>query len=441
MNRELFGTDGVRGLAGEYPLNEEGARHIGAAVGRYFAGQGQSVIIGHDPRESSDDLVKALTEGLMAGGVQVVRVGIIPTPGLAYLTREHDQFKAGIMVTASHNGYEHNGIKVFGSKGDKLPDESEVILNKLIEDPIEEKVGGTVTDKPELIGEYEDFLVSSGHDLDLRGLNIATDTANGAASGLAQRVFERLGARVTPLFDHCDGKNINAHCGATDPRSLVDHVVRNKLALGIAVDGDADRLVMVDAKGQILDGDRLLYILAVSGHHKGVIGTIMSNGGLETALKHQHIVFKRTAVGDRYVLEELLRSGYTLGGEQSGHIIQSQLLETGDALLAAVTILAALRASGRSLHEWREDVQLISQATVNVPLQNKAALNSSAAQHYIDSQTKALGGQGRLLIRPSGTEPLLRVMVEADGAEKRAHDIADELSQLLSQYTAEKEVI
>jgi phosphoglucosamine mutase len=437
MSREFFGTDGVRGLAGEYPLDEEGARHIGAAVGQYFATSGQGVVIGHDPRESSPKLVRALTDGLNCSGVIVTRVGVIPTPGLAYLTRQHNEFKAGLMVTASHNSYEYNGIKVFGPSGDKLPDESEYILNKLIKERVTGKSSGSVIDKPDMVREYEDFLVDNGHGLNLHSMAVAFDSANGAASGLGQRVFERLGAHVTSLFDHCDGKNINDGCGATDTRVLAERVVKDQLDLGIAVDGDADRLMMVDGHGHVIDGDQLLYILAVSGHHNGVVATVMSNVGLEQALKRHNIRLLRTAVGDRYVLDGLKKSGLTLGGEKSGHIILPELLATGDALLAAVVLLTAIYNSKRDLADWCQEVQLVPQALVNISLPNKTALDNPHVKNFIKKQHEAIDGKGRVLIRPSGTEPLVRVMVEAQQADKLVLDIAEGLERQLMRTNKE----
>ncbi|HEX4774540.1 MAG TPA: phosphoglucosamine mutase, partial [Candidatus Saccharimonadales bacterium] len=321
MTRELFGTDGVRGLAGEYPLNDEGAQRIGRAVGTHFAQAGQQILIGCDPRESSAQLVKALTEGLNSVGINVVSAGMLPTPGLAYITREHDEFVAGIMVTASHNPYQYNGIKVFDANGGKLPDNTEAIINHLIEEGAPDRGQGNFSEDHNLIHQYEDFLVNSTSGLQLNGLQIAVDAANGAASGLATRVLERLGATVTSLSDRPDGRNINAGCGATDTKALQQVVVDQKLALGIALDGDADRIIMVDHQGREVRGDYLLYILAITNHAPGIVATVMSNVAFEKELTRRGIELVRAAVGDRYVLEELLKTGYKFGGEEAGHII------------------------------------------------------------------------------------------------------------------------
>lgn len=433
MSRALFGTDGVRGLAGQYPLDDAGSERIGRAVGSYFAKPGQQIIIGCDTRESSESIVQALTAGLTAVGVNVILVGVLPTPGLAYLTREGEGIVAGVMVTASHNTYEYNGIKVFDGHGDKLNDETEATLNTLIKEGVTDREQGSSNSNSDLLKHYEDFLIQSAQGLTLDGLSIAIDTANGAASGIAKRVFEKLGAKVTPLFDTPDGRNINAGCGATDTAALAHQVVEHQLALGIALDGDADRLILVDGQGREVKGDHLLYLLALSGHHKGVVATVMSNLGFEQALKSQGIALERTDVGDRYVLEGLEKTGYKLGGEQSGHIIFPEILGTGDGLLAAVQTLKAISASGKDLAQWRDEVNVLPQALVNIPLSNKTLLEDAKVQAFIDAQTKQLEGKGRVLIRPSGTEPLARVMVEADDAQVVAERIAAELEKLMQQ--------
>jgi phosphoglucosamine mutase len=432
VSRELFGTDGVRGLAGQYPLDSDGVYRIGMAVGTQFATPGQQIVIGQDTRESSAQIVDGLIKGLNAVGVEAVTAGVLPTPGLAYSTRESEQFVAGIMVTASHNPYEYNGIKVFDNHGNKLTDEIETILNTLIKDGSPEKEAGTSRSDPELIHHYEDFLVACADGLNLHGLSIAVDTANGACSGLAERVLTRLGAGVTALFNTPDGRNINAGCGATDTATLAKRVLDDKLDIGIALDGDADRIIMIDSQGREVRGDYLLYILAVSGHCQGVVATVMSNLGFELALKRERIALERTDVGDRYVLEGLERTGYKLGGEQSGHIIFPDVLATGDGLLAGVKTLQAIDASHKNLAQWCDEVELLPQALVNIPLPDKAILQSPAVQTFIDTQTAAFAGKGRLLIRPSGTEPLARVMVEAEDAQAVAERIAAELKELIS---------
>jgi phosphoglucosamine mutase len=352
---------------------------------------------------------------------------------LAYLTREGDDFVAGVMVTASHNPYEYNGVKVFDKNGGKLTDETEVELNRLIESEITPRGSGEATSDSRLINSYEDFLVESAEGLGLSGLRLAVDSANGAASGLAERVFERLGAQVTALFDEPDGQNINTGCGATDTEALSREVTGQKLDLGIALDGDADRLVMVDGQGREVNGDYLMYLLAVSRQLKGVVATVMSNFGLEAALQKRDITLERVQVGDRYVLEGLQRTGFRLGGEQSGHLIFPELLPTGDGLLAAVQTLKALSDSGKSLAQWRDEVELLPQALVNIKLSDQSLLDQADVQAFIKGQTDRLAGKGRLLIRPSGTEPLARVMVEAPEATATAKRIATELEVLLKK--------
>jgi phosphoglucosamine mutase len=433
MSRELFGTDGVRGLAGEYPLDADGARRIGMAVGFNFAETGQKIVVGWDTRESSRTIVDNLTAGLNSVGVDVVLAGVLPTPGLSYLARETAEFVAGIMVTASHNPYQYNGIKVFDDNGDKLPDETEAVLNSLIKDGVAERGQGGVSSDDKLIRQYEDFLVGTAADLDLRGLRVAVDSANGAASGIAQRVFERLGAAVSVLFDQPDGRNINAGCGATDIAALQKTVTDNQLDLGVALDGDADRLMMVDSLGREVKGDYILYILAVVRQADGVVATVMSNLGFEKALAAKDIKLLRTDVGDRYVLQGLKQTGYKLGGEQSGHIIFPLVLATGDGLLAAVQTLRAVSTSGKSLAQWCDEVELLPQALVNIDLDDKLKLDRTEVKQYIEAKDAELAAMpGRLLIRPSGTEPLARVMVEAPGAQAVAEAIASELKELIA---------
>jgi len=436
MSRELFGTDGVRGLVGQYPLDSKGVYDIGMAVGTQFASPGKQMLLAYDTRESCTQIVGDLVKGLNAVGINVVIAGVLPTPGLAYSTREGDQFMAGIMVTASHNTYQYNGIKVFDTNGDKLSDETETKLNTLIKEGVPEREPCSSSTNQDLSAAYEDFLVGSVPGLNVAGLKIAVDTANGAASGLAAHVLKRVGADVTAMFDTPDGRNINDNCGATDTKALIERVIADKLSLGIALDGDADRVLLVDGKGREVKGDHLLYILAVVHGYKGVVATVMSNFGLELALKNHGIALKRTDVGDRYVLEGLDASGYKLGGEQSGHIILPELLATGDGLLAAVQTLQAISNSDKDLAQWRDEITLLPQALVNIPLADKALLKTPKVQSFIDAKTQELAGKGRVIIRPSGTEPIARVMVEADNAQSIAEHIAAELKELIEQNSS-----
>lgn len=433
MSRALFGTDGVRGIAGDFPLDQDGATKIGRAVGTHFAQPGQSIVLASDPRESSADLVHYVSEGLNQVGVDVVYIGVLPTPGLAYITRENTQFVAGVMITASHNPKEYNGIKVFDGNGDKLSDEVETRLNMLIDNGVTDREKGETTQDTQLVKTYEDFLVNCAGEFRLDGVKLAVDSANGAASGISQRVFERLGAEVTSLFDNPDGKNINDKCGATDTKALQATVVEQKLDLGIALDGDADRLVMVDNQGREVRGDYILYVLTISGGLKGVVVTVMSNLGFSQTLEKQGVKVERTAVGDRYVLEGLAKTGYLLGGEQSGHIILYDILKTGDGLLAAVKTVKAVVESDRTLAEWCDEVELLPQALVNIPLSDKSLLEAPKIKDYLAGVTQEFGSNGRVFIRPSGTEPLARVMVEAPGAEDKAQQIATQLQKLLDE--------
>jgi phosphoglucosamine mutase len=432
MSRELFGTDGVRGLFGKYPLDTEGATRIGRAVGTQFAEPGETVVIACDPRESSDELQTDVITGLLSVGVNVKVAGVLPTPGLAYITRQNEQFVAGIMITASHNPYQYNGVKVFDANGDKLTDESESGLNSLIEDGVPDRGQGVAAKDINLAQTYDEFLYDSVQGLRLDGVLIAVDAANGAASGLAERTFLSFGALVTGMFNTPNGRNINDGCGATNVAALATAVVDNNLTMGVALDGDADRVVLVDSQGRTLNGDHIIYILAVANDLKGVIATSMSNLGLENACRDKGIDFKRVDVGDRYVLEGLRSTGYKLGGEQAGHIILPDLLATGDGLLAAIQTVQAVQQSGKSLDQWRDELNIVPQALVNIGLEDKSRLDREKVKDYIAEESNKFGKEGRLVIRPSGTEPLARVMVEAPDAETQANRIANRLKELLA---------
>ena len=441
MDRELFGTDGVRALAGTYPLDDAGTEAIGRAVGTQFAEPGEHIVIGCDTRESSEHLVELLSKGLHGVGVHVVFAGVIPTPGLAYLTAQHPEFVAGVMVTASHNPYEYNGVKVFSTGGSKLPDAAEARLNHDIETGVQDRPNPhqpeSCKESPhkqtmELCKEYEDFLVASADGLSLAGKRIIIDTAHGAASSLGQRVLERLGATVVSRGAAPDGRNINLDCGATNTLALRDAVLEHQADCGIAVDGDADRLILVDALGRECNGDYLMYILAVANDYPHVVATVMSNLGVEQAMQAHGITMDRTAVGDRYVLERLLETDADIGGEQSGHIILPRLATTGDGLLAAVQVLRAVTSSGKSLSEWRDEVTMLPQSLVNFHISDKTKLRAPEVEAYIQAKTTELGGSGRILVRASGTEPLARVMVEAPEAENLANEMATHIQELVA---------
>ena len=431
MSRELFGTDGVRGLANEYPLDDAGAEAIGRAIGTYFAEAGEQIVIACDTRESSERIVNQVSKGLQGVGVQVVFMGIVPTPGLAYVTAQNDNFVAGVMVTASHNTYEFNGVKVFGPDGGKLPDDIEEKMTHHIELGVPDRAGGGFSESPELGRAYEDFLVASAKGVRFDDMKIVVDAAHGAAYSIAPKVFARLGAHVVPLGTQPDGRNINIASGATDTRKAQETVATEQAAVGITLDGDADRLILVDHLGHVFDGDHILYLLAVGLEKTTVVATVMSNLGTEQALAAHSIAMVRTAVGDRYVLEYMVEHGDTLGGEQSGHIIMTDLSTTGDGLLAAIQVLCVLKKSGKTLAAWNEEVKTVPQALVNFHIEDKMRLNSPEVQEYIRVKSAELGNAGRILVRPSGTEPLARVMVEAPNANDLAKEMATHIEGLV----------
>ncbi len=435
MGRELFGTDGIRGPAGQYPLDEAGVGQIGKAIAANFAKPGQRILVGRDPRQSSPDMETVLVSGITAMGVDVDLIGVVPTPGLAYLTKSAGS-QAGVMITASHNPYTDNGIKVFSPGGSKLDDHTEVELNKLIDSDLSESGQGAAVEAAELVNDYEAFLVSTVGDSHFDDWRLAVDCANGATSFIAPRVFERLKADVVPLFNQPDGININQDCGATNPQALQQAVSNQGLDAGLAFDGDGDRVVIIDEQGRVLTGDHILYILAVCRKLPGIVATVMSNMGLEMALQKKGMALHRTAVGDRYVLEGLKQTGFTLGGEQSGHIILPDYAATGDGLLVALQVLKEVKNSDKSLAGWYDELALLPQALINIPAKDKSLLDTPEIQSFIAEKSEQLKGKGRLLIRPSGTEPLARVMVEAPDASNIAEQIATELQELLSDRKA-----
>lgn len=430
MGRRLFGTDGVRGLAGKYPLDKAGCIRIGKAVAAHFVVPGQQIVVACDPRQSSEEIVKNVIYGISSQSVNVVNAGVMPTPALAYLTREHN-FAAGVMITASHNPAEYNGIKVFDGNGDKLNDVTEVSLNGLIESEIDDKDKfGEVTVDNDLIEQYVEFVRNSAPVKLQR--KVVIDCANGASSSTTKKIFSNLVTNLTVINDQPNGTNINKNCGATNTKALSELVITEKYDLGVAFDGDADRIMLIDSKGRELNGDYILYILSLVTGAKGIVTTIMSNIGLDKALNDKNIKIERVAVGDRYVLEGMQKTGYSLGGEQAGHIIMGSLLKTGDGTLTAAQLIKALSESDKSLEEWRDELKLYPQALVNISLHDKDVLDSDKLKNYIELESKVLTGKGRLLIRPSGTEPLVRVMVEATDAAERADRIATELKELIN---------
>ena len=438
MSRKYFGTDGVRGKVGEFPITPEFVMHLGYAAGKVLAtadwqlaeGERPTVLIGKDTRISGYLLESALQAGLIAAGVDVYLAGPIPTPAVAYLTRAL-RLQAGVVISASHNPFEDNGIKFFSATGSKLPDEIEHAIEAGMDAPIVTMSSaqlGKAKRLDDAAGRYIEFCKSSfPYELDLRGLKLVVDCAHGAAYHIAGHVFHELGADVVTIGAQPDGKNINAGYGATAPANLQKAVIEHKADLGIALDGDADRLVMVDAAGHLYDGDQLLYIVA---QHRqklgvmkgGVVGTLMTNLAFEHAMQRMDIPFARAKVGDRYVMELMQQNGWQLGGENSGHIICLDRHSTGDGIISALQVLHALRAGKLTLAQAAADMAMYPQVLINVRIaKGQDCTSHTEVQAAVAAATSALAGKGRVLLRPSGTEPLLRVMVEGEDGEKVRH--------------------
>ncbi len=431
MSRKYFGTDGVRGRVGQSPITPDFVMRLGYSAGKVFLaqcpmppGERPSVLIGKDTRISGYMLESALEAGFSAAGVDVCLVGPMPTPAIAYLTRAL-RLQAGIVISASHNPYYDNGIKFFSAQGSKLPDS----LERAIEAGIEQEMHcadsadlGRVRRIDDARGRYIEFCKSTfPNELDLRGLKIVVDCAHGAAYHIAPDVFHELGAEVISIGVQPNGLNINAGVGATAPQALAQAVREHGADLGIALDGDADRIQMVDAAGRLYDGDQLLYAIvrhrAQKGKVAGVVGTLMTNLALEHALAKLDIPFARAAVGDRYVVEMLQKEGWLYGGENSGHILTLDRHSTGDGIVAGLQVLAALRESSGDLQALLGDLVLYPQVLINVPLARAFAWQEAPQIQVAQQRVEArLAGRGRVLLRPSGTEPLLRVMVEGEDA-------------------------
>jgi phosphoglucosamine mutase len=442
MGRKYFGTDGVRGKVGELPITPEFVMRLGFAAGEVLTnrthlpkGERPAVLIGKDTRISGYMLEAALEAGFSAAGIDVMLCGPLPTPAIAYLTRAL-RLQAGVVISASHNPYPDNGIKFFSASGNKLPDAVESDIEARLDAPMGCRPSaelGRARRIEDAAGRYVEFCKSTFPSaLDLRGLKIVVDCAHGAAYHIAPHVFHELGADVVSIGVSPDGFNINDQFGATAPKSLQAAVKANKADLGIALDGDADRLLMVDRNGRLFDGDQLLYVVARHRHAKrrikGVVGTLMSNLALERALEKQGIRFARAKVGDRYVLEMLAAKGWELGGENSGHIICLDKHTTGDGIVAALQVLTAVRESGRTLGELAGELVLYPQVLINVKAARGVDWQKNAlVQKAKASVEKRLGSKGRVLLRPSGTEPVLRVMVEGEdraSVTKAASEIA-----------------
>lgn len=429
MARRFFGTDGIRGVAGEPPLTPGFVLALGQAAGAYFRAHHSRprVLLGKDTRLSCDLLEAALAAGLLSQGVRVEHLGVLPTPGVAYLTQALSA-TAGVVISASHNPYQDNGIKFFSAGGEKLPDAVELEIESLLEANLPTHSIGTVSDFREAERYYLDYLSQKGPNLE--GWRIALDVSNGATYRLAPRLFQRLGAEVFAMFNTPDGRNINQGCGSTHPQALQRMVVEGGYHLGIAFDGDGDRALLVDGRGRLFHGDHILYLNALQRGEPGVVGTLMSNMGLEVSLRDQGVAFHRAAVGDRYVLEQLKARQLRLGGEQSGHVLFLDHAPTGDGMLTAILSLQSLLASGRSLEDWYDALPMYPQVLHNVRVRHKQALmNSPQLQQAIAAAETHLSGLGRVNVRPSGTESLVRVMVE--GPAELLDPVAQQLVQLI----------
>jgi len=421
VGRKYFGTDGVRGRVGTHPLTVDFALRLASAAARVLAPEGGRVMIGKDTRLSGYLFESALEAGFVAAGVDVLLFGPSPAPAVAVRSMQH-KCSFGIVISASHNLYEDNGIKFFHGNGEKLSDELEAQIEAELENPVitrESNRLGRARRVDELRDDYQRFCAATvPGGLDLSGMKIVVDCANGAGYKVGPRLLSDLGAEVIPIGCSPNGRNINDGCGSTSPGLLQLTVPGVRAAVGVALDGDGDRLVLVDHLGRIVDGDQILYIIAsarkAAGTLRGpVVGTVMSNLGLEIALRAQGIDFRRAAVGDRYVLSLLKECGGTLGGETSGHILCLDCTTTGDALVSALQVLAVMRATGRTLAELAAEMRKFPQVMINVRVERKFDPASvPAVRDAVASVERRLSGEGRVVLRPSGTEPLIRVMVE-----------------------------
>jgi phosphoglucosamine mutase len=445
MSNRLFGTDGVRGRAGTPPLDHATVRRLGAAIIRALPDTAsRRVLIGRDTRESGTWIERELAHGARAFGAEVVSAGVIPTPAIAYLTRTGD-FALGMVISASHNPFEDNGIKVFSGGGEKFTEDLERQVEAIVADPSWSVPDGEPQPVPEsaLVDRYLAHArrVVAGTN-GLQGLRMAIDCANGATTTVAPRLFRELGVDATVVGDQPDGRNINLGCGSTHPESLARIVVDGGHQLGVAFDGDGDRAIFIDEQGRVVDGDAVMLMCArqlrSEGRLKGdaVVATVMSNIGLELALRDLGIELVRCQVGDKYVMEEMLRRDLSLGGEQSGHIIFSEYLFTGDGVVTALNVLRVMLATGRSLGDLASDLTTYPQVLVNVRVKQKAELSGvPAVASVMAAVEERLEGHGRLLVRYSGTEPLLRIMLEGrDAGEIR--EWADEIAAAVRTHLA-----
>jgi len=448
MSRRYFGTDGIRGLVGQAPITADFVLRLGWAAGKVLAGNAGDerarVIIGKDTRVSGYMFESALEAGFVAAGVDVMLVGPMPTPAIAYLTRTFNA-QAGVVISASHNPYYDNGIKFFSSEGSKLSDEIEHAVEAMIDQPMTTNPSdriGKVSRINDAAGRYIEYCKSTlPYGTRLKGYKIVLDCAHGATYNIAPNVFRELGAEVISIGVNPDGFNINNNIGSTSPEVLQAAVLEHEADLGIAFDGDGDRLCFVDQFGEVVDGDEVLFIIAITRKAKddceGVVGTLMSNLGFELALKDHGIGFKRANVGDRYVIAEMKKAGWTLGGESSGHVICSDVSTTGDGIVAALQVMLALVESCRSIYELKKAMNKFPQVMINVKGVDKSAMVSNfAVAEAVRIVEQELAEKGRVLLRPSGTEPVIRVMVEGEDAEqvrRAAEHLADIVRENLAK--------
>jgi len=428
MSKKYFGTDGIRGKVGEYPITPEFVMKLGWAAGKVLGKSPRDrIVIGKDTRISGYMFESALEAGIAAAGMDVQLLGPMPTPGIAYLTRTF-RAAAGIVISASHNSFYDNGIKFFSAEGTKLPDEIEHAIEEYLDKEMttvsSEKLGKAKRVST-AAGRYIEFCKASiPASFSFEGLKIVIDCANGAAYSIGPKVFREMGAEVQPIFNHPDGLNINEDCGATDIDALAKLVVGNGADLGIALDGDADRLIMVDHKGEVVDGDELLYIIAKGAQRRGslkggVVGTLMSNLGLEKALQADGVDFLRANVGDRYVMKLLKDNKWNFGGESSGHIICLDKNTTGDGIIAALQIMAEMVSQNKSLAELKQGMTKYPQTMINVKISQKQdPMQNLVVANAVKEVEAELADTGRVLLRASGTEPLIRVMIEGEDVEQ-----------------------
>ncbi|MCD6039945.1 MAG: glmM [Gammaproteobacteria bacterium] len=426
QERQFFGTDGIRGCVGKFPITADFVLKLGWAMGQVLQEEikeaSKTILIGKDTRISGYMFESALEAGITSAGVNIALLGPMPTSAVAYLTRTlHAQI--GIVISASHNGYNDNGIKFFSSEGYKLPEKWELAIESYLTRPmqtVDAQSLGKAWRIRDAGGRYIEFCKSSiPHHASFENLKLVIDCANGATYHIAPSVFQELGAKVTVIYATPDGLNINENCGSTHPSTIQHHVLKEKADVGIAFDGDGDRVIMVDHLGEILDGDEVLYVI-IKGLIEadrlkgGVVGTFMTNKGLEVALQEMGVPFLRVPVGEQYVIEALIKKDWLLGGESSGHIIDRRVTTTDDGIIAALQVLQSMHVTGKSLHELKRGFKKIPQRLVNVKCDNNIDLNQIEIVRALKEAEAKLGKTGRVLLRKSGTEPVIRIMVESD---------------------------